>query len=80
MLAVAAAMLFATAPVLAQQQSATIRGTVTGPDGQAFPGATVTLLDQLGTRPFPYWARNELAWVGEAIELGFTGSLPSITS
>jgi hypothetical protein len=29
---------------------------------------------------FPYWARNELAWVGEAIELGFTGSLPSITS
>ena len=50
MLAVAAAMLFATAPLLAQQQSATIRGTVTGPDGQAFPGATVTLLDQLGTR------------------------------
>src|SRR5436190_2172293 len=50
MLAVAAALLFATAPLLAQQQSATIRGTVTGSDGQAFPGATVTLLDQLGTR------------------------------
>ena len=35
---------------LAQQQSATIRGVVIGPDGQPFPGATVTLLDQLGIR------------------------------
>ena len=48
--ALAAAILFAPAPLFAQQQSATIRGVVIGLDGQAFPGATVTLLDQLGTR------------------------------
>jgi hypothetical protein len=46
----AAAMLFAPAPLAAQQQSASIRGLVTGPDGQVFAGATVTLLDQLGSR------------------------------
>src|SRR5205823_6726064 len=49
-LAVAAALLFSPAPLWAQQQSAAIRGLVTGPDGLAFPDATVTLLDQLGSR------------------------------
>jgi hypothetical protein len=50
MVALATALFFAPVPLAAQQQSATIRGVVVGPDGQAFPGATVTLLDQLGTR------------------------------
>ena len=48
--ALAAAILLAPAPAWAQQQFATIRGVVNGSDGQAFAGATVTLLDQLGTR------------------------------
>lgn len=47
---VAAAILFMPATLFAQQQSATIRGVVIGSDGQAFAGATVTLLDQLGFR------------------------------
>lgn len=34
----------------AQQQSAIIRGLVTGADGRAVAGATVTLLDHLGSR------------------------------
>ena len=47
---VAAAILFLPTALFAQQQSATIRGVVVGPDGQAFAGATVSLLDQLGFR------------------------------
>jgi outer membrane receptor protein involved in Fe transport len=45
-----AAWLFLAAPLYAQQQSASIRGLVTGPDGQVFADATVTLLDQLASR------------------------------
>ena len=47
---VAAAILFLPTALFAQQQSTTIRGVVVGPDGQAFAGATVSLLDQLGFR------------------------------
>jgi outer membrane receptor protein involved in Fe transport len=47
--ALGAAILFAPMPLMAQQQSASIRGLVTGPDGQAFADAMVTLLDQLGS-------------------------------
>src|SRR5262245_61512166 len=46
----AIALLFAPSSSMAQQQFATIRGVVNGSDGQAFAGATVTLLDQLGSR------------------------------
>jgi outer membrane receptor protein involved in Fe transport len=44
------ALVFSATALSAQQQSASIRGLVTGPDGQVFAGATVTLLDQLGSR------------------------------
>jgi len=47
---VAAAMLFPPPALAAQQQSALIRGLVSGADGQLVAGATVTLLDQLGSR------------------------------
>ena len=47
---VAATTLLRPPALSAQQQSATIRGLVAGADGQPVTGATVTLLDQLGSR------------------------------
>lgn len=47
---VAAAALLLPGFSFAQQQSAIVRGVVAGADGQPVAGATVTLLDQLGTR------------------------------
>lgn len=49
-IAVAAAVLLLPPALAAQQQSAIIRGLVAGADGQPVAGATVTLLDQLGSR------------------------------
>jgi hypothetical protein len=47
---VAAALLFLPSGLSAQQQSAIVRGLVLGADGQPVADATVTLLDQLGSR------------------------------
>ncbi|MGH9255847.1 MAG: TonB-dependent receptor, partial [Vicinamibacterales bacterium] len=49
-IAVVAAMLLLQSALAAQQQSAIIRGLVAGADGQPVAGATVTLLDHLGSR------------------------------
>ncbi len=49
-IAVASAVLLLPPALAAQQQSAIIRGLVAGADGQPVSGATVTLLDQLGSR------------------------------
>jgi outer membrane receptor protein involved in Fe transport len=43
------AIVLVPAMLAAQQQSAIVRGVVTGADGQPEAGATVTLLDQLGS-------------------------------
>lgn len=47
---IAAVLVLVSSAPAAQQQSATIRGLVAGADGQPVGGATVTLLDQLGSR------------------------------